>query len=142
MEEPTITIPISWFKELCLGYKYSSYDGKEADNLRDKCVLRLEVVNLIKQTPSYEKYFHIQSTGKDSLPLVWDIREWKDAGERRSELIQKLDKDKERAERLFILLKGKFPAGIDGNVIKAMCLQYIKDGVDLSGFGIKPEDYM
>lgn len=140
--EPTITLPLSIFRELALGYKYSSYDGKEADNLRDKCVLSRRLIDILKSTQHYEKYFHIQDTGKDSLPLVWHIREWKDSGERRQVLNEKLDKDRSAADKLCVLLKNKIPAGIDGNALKALALEYIRIGADLTAFGIKKEDYM
>ena len=141
-DEPTITLPISLFREIVLGYRYTSYDGKEADNLRDKCVPRKEVTEIIRKIQGYEKYFHIQDTGKDTLPLVWHIREWKESGEKRQELNAKCDKERNAADKLCALLIKKMPAGISGNALKDLALEYIRTDADLSFFGIKKEDYL
>lgn len=135
-EEPTVNIPITYLRELMLGYRYHSYDGKEADNLRDKCVPRREITEILRKTPGVEKYIHIQDTGPNSLPLVWHIREWKEAGERRVELNNKLDKDREQAEKLFKLIRDKIPRGIDGNALMALALEWVRTKPDLSMYGV------
>ena len=139
-----ITLPLRYFKEIALGYRYSSYEGKEADNLRDKCVLRKEVVEIIKSTQGYDKHFHIQNTGPNSLPLIWDKREWKESGERRAELNTTLDKKRSAADKLCELLIERTQIGkvIGGNALHALAIDYIDQDVDLSKFGIKKEEYM
>ena len=143
MDEPTITIPLSFFKELALGYRYTSYCGKEADNLRDKCVLRKELIDILQKVEGVDKYFHIQPTSADdsSLPLVWDIREWKESGEKREVLQKECDIFKDRADRLTRLLKKKLPH-VEINMLRHLCLQYVQRDVDLSMYGIKKEEYM
>lgn len=135
-EEPQVTLPITYLRELMMGYKYTSYDGKEADNLRDKCVPRIEVVEILRKVPGHEKYIHIQDTGKDTLPLVWHIKEWRDSGERKVERNEVLEKEKELAEKLFLIIRTKIPRGIDGNALKALALEWVRTKPDLSMYGV------
>ena len=126
--DEAITIPLAYFKEIVLG-------------IREKSVLRQEVVDIIKSTPCYEDFFYIQETSAKSLPFVWCALQWKTIGFHQEVLRESLKKDRDAADRLCDILRTKIPAGIDGNALKALALTYIHNKTDLSGFGINIEDY-
>jgi hypothetical protein len=63
-------------------------------DIREKICPGSFISNQLKEMDKEEHYFHIQDTGKDSLPFVWRIREWKLANER--ELLLKKDQEEMR----------------------------------------------